>query len=181
MSSHQRRGVCRSRAVAAKWVNLVVGVAFFSLPGLALSAGASDEFEEEPWVESAVQLPAFPEKENLIPFQVGPVSDKQFLIDEKSISVGDDGVIRYTLVVVSDAGARSISFEGMRCTTRERRLYAFGRADSTWSKARSDKWIAIRGSSSQYPVALYADYLCAAEASVIYSPAEVVRRLRYGR
>lgn len=180
MSSHQWRGG-RSRVVAAKWACLVVGMAFLGLPGLALPASASDEFEEEPWVESALQLPAFPETENLIPFQVGSVSDKQFLIDEKSISVGDDGVIRYTLVVVSDAGARSISFEGMRCTTRERRLYAFGQADRTWSKARSDKWMRIQGGSNQYPVALYADYLCAADASVIYRPAEVVRRLRYGR
>lgn len=181
MSEHERRRVCWSRAVAARFICLAACLALVGQSGLVLSASASEEFEEEPWVESALQLPAFPENENLVPFHVGSVSDKQFLIDEKSISVGDDGVIRYTLVVVSNAGARSISFEGMRCATRERRLYAFGQADRTWSKARSDKWMRIQGGSNQYPVALYADYLCAADASVIYRPAEVVRRLRYGR
>lgn len=146
-----------------------------------LSAGFDDESEEKPWAEIDVQLPAFPEKGNLIPFLVGSVSDKQFLIDEKSISVGSDGVIRYTLVVVTEAGAQNISYEGMRCSTRERRLYAFGRDDKTWSKSRNEKWLRIQGGSNQYPVALYADYFCLADAGVIYRAEDAVRRLRTGR
>lgn len=82
-----------------------------------------------------MQLPAFPEQENLVPFKVGSVSDKQFFVDGASISIGSDDVIRYSLVVVSSTGAKSISFEGMRCATGERRVYAFGRSDKTWSKA----------------------------------------------
>lgn len=151
-----------------------------SFPLTAAADSFDNEFDEKPWSEIEVQLPAFPENENLVPFKVGSVSDTQFMIDAKSISIGNDGVIRYALVVVSPAGARNISFEGIRCATGERRLYAFGQSDKTWSRARSDKWARIRGSSNQYPVALFADYLCVAGAPMIYSPEDVVRRLRYG-
>lgn len=156
-------------------------IALFFFPSSAPAAVGEDEFDEKPWAEIEVQLPAFPEQENLIPFRVGSVSDKRFMIDEKSVSVGSDGVIRYVLVVISDAGGRTISYEGMRCATRERRLYAFGRDDKTWSKARSEKWMKIRGNTNQYPVALYSDYFCAPEASVIFRASDAVRRLKYSR
>jgi len=158
-----------------------VGMALSLFSPLTWSASFDDEFEEKPWVETEARFPAFPEQENLIPFQVGSVSDKQFLIDEKSISVGDDGVIRYTLVVVTDSGARSVSYEGMRCATRERRFYGFGQSDKTWSKARNGKWARIQGSSNQYPVALYSDYFCTADGGGIYRAGDAVRKLRYGR
>ena len=35
--------------------------------------------------------------------------------------------LRFTLVIVSPSGARNVSYEGMNCSTGERRLYAFGR------------------------------------------------------
>ncbi|MDR1935753.1 MAG: CNP1-like family protein [Candidatus Accumulibacter sp.] len=146
----------------------------------ALAALFDNEFDEKPWEEIEVQLPAFPEAENLIPFQVGAISDMRFLIDEKSISVGSDAVIRYTLVAISPQGARNVSFEGMRCDTVERRVYAFGQADGTWSKARSNKWARIRGSSNSYPVALFADYFCTIGQRTVMTPEDAVRVLRYG-
>jgi hypothetical protein len=160
--------------------SLVFGLMFAVFPQTGFSALFDDEFDEKPWEEIEVQLPAFPETENLIPFKVGAITDTRFLIDEKSISVGSDEVIRYTLVVISSLGAQNISFEGMRCTTWERRVYAFGRADRTWSKARSNKWGRVQGGSNSHHVALIADYFCAIGQKSIMTPEEAVRALRYG-
>ena len=143
----------------------------------AVAATFDDEFEEKPWVEMAVQLPAYPEQGNLIPFTVGAVSDKQFLIDGKSLSVSDDGVVRYTVLVISSAGARNVSYEGLRCATAERRLYAFGRADGTWSKARGNQWVPVRGDSNNHVVELYANYFCKIGAAVVDAD-DAVRVLR---
>lgn len=146
----------------------------------SLASGFDNDFEEKPWVEIEVQLPAFPQNENLVPFKVGAASDTQFKIDSKSLSVGADAVIRYTLVVVSSAGAESVSYEGMRCTTGERRFYAFGRPDGTWSKARSAQWTKIQGSSNNHHVELFVNYFCNKGAPMIASVDDAVRALRNG-
>ena len=148
-------------------------------------AGAADqfdsEFDEKPWAEIEVQLPAFPETENLIPFQVGAIRDRQFFIDGPSISIGSDEVIRFSVVVISASGARNISFEGLRCATGERRLYAFGRADKTWSRAKSDQWMKLKGYGNQYFATLFADYFCGRGEPAVGSVEEAIRVLRYGR
>jgi len=136
--------------------------------------------DEKAWAEAEVQLPAFPEKENYIPFAVGAVKDRQFFIDSKSLSVGSDDVIRFALVIVSVAGAQNISFEGLRCGAGERRYYASGRADKTWSKARSDRWIKIKGTSNDHHVELYSTYFCPNSALALRSADDARRALRHG-
>jgi len=144
------------------------------------ASGFDNDFEEKPWVEIEVQLPAFPQNENLVPFTVGAASDTQFKIDSKSLSVGDDAVIRYTLIVDSSAGAENISYEDMRCTTGERRFYASGRSDGTWSKARNTQWTKIQGTSNNHHVELFVNYFCNTGAPTIASPDDALRALRNG-
>ena len=119
------------------------------------------DYEEKPWVEVEYQLPKPPEPQNLVPFYVSATNPNRFAIDLLSLSVDADGVVRYTLVVTSPAGAKNISYEGLRCKTAERRLYAFGRADGHWSKARNSDWVKIEDNSlNRHHAALYADYFC---------------------
>lgn len=111
--------------------------------------------------EADVAFPAFPDADSLLPFDAGAASGNRFLIDQKSISVGQDRIIRYVLVVRSPSGVENVSFEGMRCETLERRLYATGRADRTWSRSRNDKWMEISSSTLSLPhMALARLYLC---------------------
>ena len=152
-----------------------------SLTAYALNDGFDDEYDQKPWEEIKVQLPAFPKDGALIPFTVGAVRDKEFMIDGDSVSVGADGVVRYTIVIVSNSGAKNISFEGIRCATAERRYYAFGHSDGTWSKARSNSWIAIHGGSNDFHRELYSNYFCANSGVISVGDADEVRRtLRNG-
>ena len=147
---------------------VVVGVALAALPQITFSQQVPDnDVEETPWKEIEAKLPLSPEDENLIPFKVGPATDMRFTIDGKSISVDSDDVIRYTLVTISPSGAKTISYEGMRCATAERRLYAFGRADRTWSKARNAQWLKIRGGSNNHVVELFTNYFCRSSSVVV--------------
>lgn len=156
----------------------------FLLSLAALSASADDgfdaEFEQKPWAEIEVQLPAFPETGNLIPFRVGYHTDTQYLIDGSSLSLGADGVIRYTLLVISASGAKNISYEGLRCATAERRVYAFGRPDKTWSKARGNQWNRLRGSTNNHYVDLYSNYFCIVGAPDFRNVDDIRRVLRSG-
>jgi len=143
----------------------IAGLALLIFPLLANCAewGKFDyEFDnEKPWLEMQHQLPAFPKEENLLPFYVSATTDNLFFVDSASISVGEDGVVRYTLLVKSSQGATNLSFEGVRCTTHEKKVYAFGRADGTWAKARVSKWegISYQDRNRQHHV-LYDDFFC---------------------
>ena len=139
------------------------------------------DFEnEKPWVELAAQLPPYPQAENLVEFTVSSATRNRHFIDTASISVGEDKVVRYTVVVEAAGGARNVSFEGMRCATGERRLYAYGRPDGTWSKARNAGWEDIKFRSLlAYRKALYEDYFCP-DGINVRNAAEAVRRLERG-
>jgi hypothetical protein len=120
------------------------------------------DFEQDkPWVEVAAQLPPYPRAENLIPFNVSSATRNRFYVDAESISVGADKVVRYTVVVEAAGGARNVSFEGLRCESGERRLYAYGHPGGTWSKARNAGWEPIKMRSLlSYQKALFEDHFC---------------------
>lgn len=133
----------------------------------AIMGGRESNFEEKAWTEAAFELPPAPEAKHLIPIDVSSLTDNKFAIDEQSVVVGSDEVIRYTLVVTSSGGARNVSYEGIRCSTAERRLYAFGRADGSWSKARSSQWVRIAENNlNRHHAALFRDYFCTTGGTV---------------
>src|SRR4030066_226738 len=80
------------------------------------------EFEnEKPWLELSAQLPPTPKPENLVGFDVSPATQNKYFVDTASIRVGEDKVVRYSVVIEAAGGAKNVSFEGMRCATGERR------------------------------------------------------------
>lgn len=137
------------------------------------------EFEQDkPWSEVAVQLPPYPKAEDLIEFNVSSATRNRHFVDAKSISVGTDKVVRYTVVIEAMGGAKNVSFEGMRCDLAERRLYAYGHPDGTWSKARNAGWESIKlRSLLSYQKALYEDHFCT-DGIHVKDDREAVRNLR---
>lgn len=154
------------------------------LPAMA-GAQPRPDLEEDKgakaWTELEVRLPPFPKTEDLIPFDVSAASSNRFYIDPQSIAVGGDGIVRYTLVAKGSGGGENISYEGIRCETREQKYYAFGRRDSTWSNARSSEWryIEYKDINRQHGV-LYADYFCLDRKRPVGSPAVAIHRFKYG-
>ena len=121
------------------------------------------EFDEDkkPWAEIEAKLPESPRPENLIPFEAGGATPHRFYIDAPSLSVGGDGIVRYTLVVKAAGGATNVSFEGMRCKTREQKQYAVGRGDGKWVPARDAQWrrVEYKDLNRQHGV-LYSEFFC---------------------
>jgi hypothetical protein len=164
-------------------VRALAGIAFLLLHTVTIASSLDDDFDDEtkPWEEIAVQLPPAPKQEDLATFDVGPLATYTFAVDTKSVSVGSDGVVRYTLVATSTGGARNVSYEGIRCASYERKLYAFGRPDGTWSRSRRDQWerIASYGANPQHAV-LFKDFFCDGN-TIAKSQEGIVRQLKSGR
>jgi hypothetical protein len=132
--------------------------------GSALAQNAFDEEfddQEKPWEEIALQLPAAPQEQNLAEFYLSPTATMKAFVDLKSVSIGTDKVVRYTVVTKTQGGAVNIMFEGMRCETWEKKSYAFGHADGKWSRSRRDQWQPIRDvAANRIDAALFRDYFC---------------------
>ncbi|HNQ04809.1 MAG TPA: CNP1-like family protein [Thiobacillaceae bacterium] len=122
------------------------------------------------WREIQAQLPPYPKAASLVEFSVGPATRNRFFIDYDSISVGEDGVVRYSVLIRSPMGAETVSFEGMRCENGERKLYAFGHADAqgggSWSRNRHARWEPIPArQASSHQRELFFHYLCTVDTA----------------
>jgi len=118
--------------------------------------------EPAPWKEGETPLPPYPQDSRMLPLSVDTANQNfSFLIDPKSISVGSDQVVRYAIAVESRSGARNLFYEGMRCDTREYKLYATGGGDGRWHPLSAPRWRPISGDGAiHYRSDLYRFYLC---------------------
>ena len=119
--------------------------------------------EDEIFREAQLVMPPYPRAASLLRFPTD-LSSHAILFDEAGLIVGDDGVIRYVLVVRSLGGAENVSYEGIRCATGERRVFAFGRKSAdggTWAPARNSEWAAITDSRiNRYYFEIWRDVFC---------------------
>jgi hypothetical protein len=149
---------------------------------LALAQPKSDwelEQEKRDWKEGEVSLPALPKDGALIEFSVSAASRMKFFVDPQSLSVGADGVVRYTMVARSPAGAETVSYEGIRCASDTYRVYAFAGGEA-WKRSETD-WRPIEktGQLRLWHNVLRSEYFCPLGAP-IYKAAEGVDALRSG-
>lgn len=182
--------------------NILLLLCFLSLAACAdrkALKGFDSEFDGgKPWAELQMQLPAYPRAGNLLPFDAGPASENLHYIDAPSIVVGEDGIVRYTLVIKSPAGAMNISYEGMRCATEsaregarlqilifkfhitEKRLYAIGHDDKTWVRARVSKWEELENIPQHYAQRALARYFFCPVNSIVKDKEEAIQALKRG-
>ena len=137
------------------------------------------EAERREWKEGDYKLPAPPKPEDLVEFYVSATTDFRFFIDQKSLSVGKDGVVRFTMLARSTSGAESVSHEGIRCIAGTYRVYAYGRQGAGWTE-RESEWRPIEVKTTQrWRNALLREYFCPMRAP-IFDPADGIDALRRG-
>lgn len=175
---HLMRGAAAaSRLVLAAALSLLLAA-----HAMAQWEGWDYDFDREikPWAEMQGRLPAYPTDQNLILLDVSAVTPHRFFVDAASVSVGNDEVVRYTLMIKTAGGATNVSFEGIRCATREQKYYAIGRSDKTWVRARNPQWrpIAFKDVNAQH-FTLYSEFMCNGKF-MMESTEQIVQALRRG-
>ena len=139
------------------------------------------EEEPQPFVEDQTVLPPMPQQGNMLPFDTGPTSALSYALDAKSLSIGKDGVIRYTVTATSRSGAVNVIYEGLRCKTFEYRQYALGHKNGKWALSRDERWKPVTATVlNQSHSTLARDFFC--QAGLVFGTAsEIVERIRYNR
>jgi len=116
---------------------------------------AEGEYEEE-WKELEVPIPALAKDSEFKLLAVTEADSRyQYYLAENSISLGTDGVMRYTVAVVSGNGVRNVFYEGLRCYTNEIKTYAYATNRGNFRPALNNRWRPVANKG----VRAYQDFL----------------------
>jgi hypothetical protein len=139
------------------------------------------DFDEgkKSWKEIEAKIPAYPKPENLLSFEAVKASGHRYFVDAQSLSLGEDGVVRYVLVINTAGGATNVTFEGIRCETREQKYYAVAQPAGGWTRARDPQWRRIGLQETNQHGTLFGEYFCA-DRPWPTKPQEIMQRLKYG-
>lgn len=144
---------------------ILIALLFLTLTGPTLADPPVLNDVEDPtpvdWKEDDFAFPRMPQEENLLEFYVNATSAAKYYIDWTSLITGTpDMVVRYVVVTKTAGGARTISFEGVRCDTSEARLYATLNSTGQWSNARNSEWRKVSKDRAVHQYALTYLYFC---------------------
>jgi hypothetical protein len=136
-----------------------------------------DESQVEKWQESEITLPSYPKDQNLLTVPLMATDTLKIYIDHTSFSRGADRVARFSLVVESPSGARSVFYEGLRCETREYKTYAYGSPEGVFTPVKAATWKRVpQPAINAFRYHLYRNYICDTHASA-RTPEDIVRLL----
>jgi len=132
--------------------------------------GEQDDFEADvkEWKEFRTEIPPLPEDDawTEVPLDALPKNMHAFL-DMDSLNRSDkDFVLRYWLLIRSDKGAYTATWEGLRCSAREYVIYAWGYKNRKVAlrRAKQPRWRPLSAQSSgNYRLELADDVFCAGE------------------
>lgn len=183
----------KTRSLAASIGALVsVPIVLFSTPSqlsaeeLLKSPSAFDDFGKfdeslvEQWKELGVAPPAYPNDPDLVAVRMPATYTLKVYLDEKSISLAQDGITRFTLVIESASGSRNVFFEGYHCDTREYKTYASGTSDKTFEPIKKPKWERVPYyDTNAFRFQLLRYYVCDPNSlSIALSPRDLIHRLK---
>ena len=162
-----------------------VAVAGAMIPLLQLGSIAQAQLTDpdaEPWQESAVVPPASFNADELQRFDVAQGSALSYGIDPKTLSVGDDGVVRYVMVARSSSGALNALFQGVRCATAEVKTYGrWNNNASSWNTSSKEEWQALSFSGFTRPAMMLARAGICEGKTVNGNPQKILHTIRHGR
>ncbi|MDP3203960.1 MAG: CNP1-like family protein [Hydrogenophaga sp.] len=123
----------------------VTSVLTFSLLGSAplLATAQTSYSDEKVWTEAVAAPPTTFSTEVLIPFEVMKASALTYGIDPNTLTVGEDGVVRYVMVARSSGGALNVLYQGIRCATAETKTYGRLSDKGTWNASPDADWQAL--------------------------------------
>lgn len=161
---------------------VVHGLAAASL-ALLMATPAAAQFRlvdpDETWTEAEIPPPPAYNVNKLIKVE-GPVaSSLTFGVDPATISIGPDYVVRYVIVLQGPAAVTAV-YEGIRCNTGAKRVYARRNGTSEWEAVKED-WMPLNSSSAtKYAWNMARDGVCIGVATN-NSVRDIVRDLQSNR
>ena len=144
----------------------------------ALTESENDFTPGKSWREGEVKLPPPPREEDLLPIDLDLDPYRSF-IDRAHLSVGEDRVTRYTLVIRSPQGSENVLYEGVHCATGRYRSYGYRASDGGMRPMRRSEWRPLHSKGRMAYHKRLADYYFCVDKQPPLSPERIIDRVRY--
>ena len=148
------------RKVTIYTAGLAISTLLLACAGDPIESGL-DPFAPMVFKEGTTTLPINPpNQKTLLPFYVSQTTIFKFAIDTDSISIGADGVTRYTVIIINPSGGQQAQYEGIRCDSFQWRLYG-ALENGTWRENPLSTWRNIQSNiPNRYQAALAQGAFC---------------------
>lgn len=151
--------------------------------GLALlTFGASAQLmtDNPDWKEVAAPPPPPFSKDRLIPIEMPPYVSLRFGVDPTSLSITDDGVVRYVMVATNSSGSINAMYEGIRCATGEVKTYARYSSAGQWASVQDPQWRSLTDNlPSKHALAFARQGACEGRSATARSVTAIVNALKH--
>ena len=138
----------------------------------------SAEAGKKGWKEADTIYPAAPKTKSLLLVETPPTIRQKVYIDPVSLSREADWVVRYTMVIESSSGARSVFYEGIRCATEEYKSYAF-LSDGKFITMQGQQWRKIPIFGIHIIRLTFMEYYFCNENNRARSAKEIIKKIKY--
>ena len=149
---------------------------------LALAAGAA-QAQQNPtdpdWKEVEAPPPAPLRLDKLLAVEISGATLRYGVIPE-SVVLSSDRIVRYVVVATSGSGAVNASYEGIRCSSGEGKVFARHNPDSGWVPVKDAEWRSLHDTASlRHSLVIARTGVCIGRAPNV-SAAQIVRDLGRG-
>ena len=164
----------------------VVADVWDRLESHSLENQENEGVEDFIWKESGDNLPDYPQKGDLLEVD-GPPTHRnyQYFIDEKSLTTGADGVVRFSIVIRSPGGVDNVMYDGIRCTTEQIKHYAYGSMDMDGNKKlilkQNSNWQGFRSVGVTGYAPILNDYYLCGHNGASLKRHEIIQNIKYGK
>ena len=159
---------------------LCLGVAALAL-GVSLNAMGQVFVEDPDWKEVDIPAPPAFNKDRLIPVAMPPYVTVRFGVDPATLTITEDGVIRYVMVAQNSSGSSTVSamYEGIRCASGEFKTYARFNASGQWTAASNPQWRSLTdNNTSKHALALARQGACDGRSARARSVPTIISALK---
>lgn len=129
------------------------------------------------WVEDKEPAPPAFSKTRALPLEMPNYVTVRVGIDPATVTVGQDGVVRYVVVMSNATGTVNAAYEGIRCASDQVKIYARAGASGEWSVIPEPAWRDVNGNQPSKHAMVFAR-LAACDVRVANRQAEVIQALQ---
>ena len=156
----------------------------FSLGLAALALGTCSQVysqivENPDWKEIDVPPPPSFNKDKLIPIEMPAYVALRFGVDPATLTVTNDGVVRYVMVASGSGGSVNAMYEGIRCASGEFKTYARISSSGQWVPLKDPQWRPLNdNNTSKHALALARQGACDGRSAVARTVQVIVSTLQ---
>ena len=92
------------------------------------------------WVEEKEPPPPAFSKDRALPLEMPNYVSVRVAIDPATVQVGNDGVVRYVVVMSNSTGSVNAMYEGIRCASDQVKTYARAGTSGEWNLVSNPAW-----------------------------------------